>query len=145
MNLAVVTFPASRWWAVPHTHQELLLTCAQTTTYAQATTYALNNSRASNQDTRKHRKARFFLDRSHRQDGVVTLGTCPSAPEGRRALLTVPGMWSDTERWGIHSFTHYSNKPTLSQAARARRATNTILHYAELDEGHTEASRVLSA
>lgn len=54
-------------------------------------------------------------------------------------------MWSDTERWGSHSFTHYANEPTLRQAVRTGRATDTITHYVEMDEGQTEASRALSA
>lgn len=58
---------------------------------------------------------------------------------------TLPGMWSDSERWGIHSSTHYSDKPTLTEAVRARRATDTIPCHVGLDEGHTEASSILSA
>jgi hypothetical protein len=73
----------------------------------------------------KRLNARSFLDRSHPQDGAVSLGTGLSLPKD-----ILVGMWSDTEIWGIHSFTHYSNKPTLRQAVKARRATDALPHYA---------------
>lgn len=75
----------------------------------------------------------------------ASLRETQTVPVSHRALPTFPRMWSDTERWGSHSFTHYANKPTLRQAFRAGRATDTIPHYVEMDEGQTEASRALSA